>query len=53
MGSVDVLPIVATGRYFTEKFALDFGVTYAGIALNGAEVPPIPLVPIISAIFVF
>ena len=53
MGNVDVLPVIATARYFTERFAIDLGFAFAGITLNDAESPPVPIAPIISGIFVF
>lgn len=53
MQTVDVAPIVLTARYFTNTFALDIGAAYAGITLNDAPKPKIPLLPVVSAVFVF
>ncbi len=53
MQTVDVAPIILTARYFTNTFAIDIGAAYAGITLNDAEPPPFPLLPVLSAVFVF
>ena len=53
MQTVDVAPIIFTARYFTNTFAIDFGAAYAGLTLNNAEAPPFPVLPMLSAIFVF
>ena len=53
MQTVDVAPIIATVRYFTNTFAIDLGAGYAGITLNGAEAPPFPILPMLSGVFVF
>ena len=52
MQTVDVVPLIATVRYFTNTFAIDLGLAYAGLTLNGAEAPPIPVAPILSGILV-
>ncbi|MEO5930144.1 MAG: hypothetical protein ABIR47_09440 [Candidatus Kapaibacterium sp.] len=51
--SLGVIPIVASARYFTNRYAIDFGVGYVGIATGDNAAPKIPLVPVLSAIFVF
>ncbi|MCE2504624.1 MAG: hypothetical protein J4G05_11300 [Chlorobi bacterium] len=53
MKTVDVVPIITTIRYFTNRFAIDVGAGYAGIILNDADMPPFPILPIISGVFVF
>ncbi len=53
METVNLIPLIATARYFTKNFALDIGAVYAGLAINGAEAPKIPVVPMVSAVFVF
>ena len=51
--SLGVLPIVATARYFTDTYAIDAGLGFAGITLGDAEPPAVPVIPVISAVFVF
>jgi len=51
--SLGVVPILATARYFTDRYALDFGLGYVGITTGDTKTPKIPLVPVISGVFVF
>ena len=53
METVNVIPLIVTARYFTNHFAIDLGAVYAGITINEAEPPPIPVFPMLSAVFVF
>ena len=53
MQTLDVAPLIVTARYFTNKFALDAGLGYAGFVLNDADKPKFPFVPVLSAVFVF
>jgi hypothetical protein len=53
MESLGVVPIVATARYFTSNYALDFGIGYVGITTGDTEQPKIPLLPVVSGVFVF
>ena len=53
METVNVIPLIVTARYFTNHFAIDLGAVYAGITINEAEPPPIPIFPMLSAVFVF
>lgn len=48
MQTVDVVPVVATVRYFTDWWALDLGVAYLGITTNAAAAPPVPIAPVVS-----
>lgn len=53
MQTLDLAPLLVTARYFTNTFAIDAGMAYAGITLNDAEQPKFPFAPVISAVFVF
>lgn len=53
MQTLDLVPVMVTARYFTNSFALELGAGYAGITLNGAQAPKIPIFPVLSAIFTF
>lgn len=53
MQTLGLMPIVATGRYFTETFAIDFGAAFVGITTGDAKAPAIPLVPVVSGVFTF
>jgi hypothetical protein len=51
--TLGVVPIVATARYFDDTYAIDAGVGFAGITVGDGRAPAIPLLPVISAVFVF
>ncbi len=53
METVDVIPAIMSIRYFTNSFAIDLGAAYAGIVVEGAEPPAFPVLPVVSAMFVF
>jgi hypothetical protein len=53
MESLGVVPIVGTLRYFSNNYALDFGLSYVGITTGDTPPPAIPVVPVVSAVFVF
>jgi hypothetical protein len=53
METLGVVPIIATGRYFTNSFAIDAGVAFLGITTGDGQAPKIPVVPVVSALFVF
>lgn len=53
MESLGVMPIIATARYFTSSFAVDFGIGYVGITTGDNRPPAIPLVPVVSGVFTF
>ncbi|HVK39453.1 MAG TPA: hypothetical protein VNA88_13020 [Candidatus Kapabacteria bacterium] len=53
MQTLGVVPIVATARYFTDTYAIDAGIGFAGITVGDGVAPAIPVLPVISAIFVF
>lgn len=53
METLGVLPIVGSFRYFTNSYALDLGVAFVGITLDDGAPPKIPLLPVISGVFVF
>ena len=53
MQTLDVAPLLVTARYFTNTFAIDAGLGYAGFTLNDADKPKFPFVPVLSAVFVF
>lgn len=53
MQTLDVAPLLVTARYFTNRFALDAGLGYAGFVLNDADKPQFPFVPVLSAVVVF
>ena len=53
METLGVIPVVATGRYFTNTFAIDFGAAFVGITTGGEPAPKLPLAPVVSALFVF
>ncbi len=50
--TLDLIPVIATARYFTNSYAIDFGLGFVGLTVNGAKAK-VPLVPLISATFVF
>jgi len=45
--------VVVGMRYFGRSWAVDAGVGYVGIVTDGASRPRVPLVPLLSALFVF
>jgi hypothetical protein len=53
MQTLGVIPIVATMRYFTNTYALDFGFAFVGIETESGAAPGIPLAPVVSAVMVF
>lgn len=53
MHTSNSLPIVFTGRYFTNDYGLDLGVAYTGITFNGSAAPKIPFAPILSLVYVW
>lgn len=53
METLGVVPIVATARYFTNTYAIDAGIGFAGITTGDAAAPRYPLLPVVSAVFVF
>lgn len=53
MQTLDVIPIVGTVRYFGDRYAFDFGLGFVGITTGDAKAPAIPLVPVLSGVFVF
>jgi hypothetical protein len=53
MQTAGVLPVIATVRYFSRTWAVDVGVAYVGITLEGGTPPVIPVLPVVSAVFVF
>ena len=53
MQTLGVIPIVGSVRYFTNDYALDLGVGFVGITIDGGAAPKIPLLPVISGVFVF
>lgn len=53
MQTLGVVPIVATARYFTDTYAIDAGIGFAGITVGDGESPAIPILPVLSAVFVF
>jgi hypothetical protein len=53
METLGVIPIVGSARYFTNDYALDLGVAFVGITVDGGAAPKIPLLPVISGVFVF
>lgn len=53
MQTLGVVPIVATARYFTDTYAIDAGVGFAGITVGDGKAPAFPILPVVSAVFVF
>jgi hypothetical protein len=53
METLGVVPIVATARYFSDTYAIDAGIGFAGITIGDAPAPAFPLIPVLSAVFVF
>jgi hypothetical protein len=53
MQTAGVLPVIATVRYFSRTWAVDVGVAYVGITLEGGTPPVIPVLPVVSGVFVF
>jgi hypothetical protein len=53
MQTLGVIPIVATARYFTDSYAIDAGLGFAGITVGDGDRPAVPVLPVISAVFVF
>lgn len=53
METAGVVPVVVGMRYFGRSWAVDAGVGYVGIVTDGASRPRVPLVPLLSALFVF
>jgi hypothetical protein len=53
MKSLGVVPIVASARYVTNSYAVDFGVAFVGIETEDGAAPSIPFAPVLSAMFVF
>lgn len=53
MQKLGVLPVIGTLRYFSDNYAFDVGIGYVGITTGDTKSPAIPLVPVISGVFVF
>jgi hypothetical protein len=53
MKTLGVVPIIATLRYFSNSYAIDLGVGYVGITTDENAAPAIPLLPVLSGVFVF
>jgi hypothetical protein len=53
METLGVLPLVATARYFSDTYAIDAGIGFAGLTIGDASPPSVPVLPVISAVFVF
>jgi hypothetical protein len=53
MQTLGVLPIVATARYFTDTYAIDAGLGFAGFTLGNAAPAAVPVIPLISGVVVF
>lgn len=53
MEKLGVVPLVGSVRYFSERYAIDVGVGYVGITTGDTRTPAIPLVPVVSGVFVF
>lgn len=53
MQKLGVVPLIGSVRYFGERYAIDAGIGYVGITTGDTKSPAIPLVPVISGIFVF
>ncbi len=53
MKTLGVIPIVATARYFSDNYAIDFGVGYVGLGTDEESAPAIPLLPVLSGVFRF
>jgi len=53
MRTLGAIPIVATARYFSDNYAVDFGVGYVGLGTDPDNRPAVPLLPVLSGIFVF
>lgn len=53
MQKLGVVPLIGSVRYFDERYAIDAGIGYVGITTGDTKSPAIPLVPVISGIFVF
>ncbi len=53
MQKLGIVPIIGTVRYFSDNYAFDLGVGYVGITTGDTKSPAIPLVPVVSGVFVF
>ncbi len=53
MQKLGVVPLIGTVRYFSDNYAFDLGVGYVGITTGDTKPPAIPLVPVVSGVFVF
>lgn len=53
MRTLGAIPIIATARYFSDNYAVDFGVGYVGIGTDPDSRPAVPLLPVLSGVFVF
>jgi hypothetical protein len=51
--SLGALPLIATARYFGERYAIDFGAAFLAKTDKNAKTPSVPLVPILSGVFLF
>lgn len=52
LGTAGVLPVAVGVRYFGERFAIDGGIGYAGIVLEGGSSPAVPVIPFVAAVVV-
>ncbi len=48
MQTVDVVPVIATARYFTKQWAVDIGLAYLGLTTGGGNEPNVPIAPVVS-----
>ncbi len=53
METLGVAPIIATARYFGQRWAIDAGIVFLGIETTSGSAPSIPLAPLVAVLIVF
>lgn len=53
MKNLDLIPVLFSIRYFTDKYGFDLGLGFLGLTLNGATAPKIPIAPLLSIVYLF
>lgn len=51
--NLDLIPVLFSIRYFTDKYGFDLGLGFLGLTLNGATAPKIPIAPLLSIVYLF
>lgn len=51
--TLGTMPIIATLRYFTDRFAIDGGIAFLGIITDSATKITTPVVPVVSGVYLF